>query len=275
MHFLQKSIDVPPLFGTFHLVAIAFVLALILFLCVFFRDAKDKTYRIILFVIWIVMVVMEALKQFSKCYVISNDGSIVWGYNWGTFPFQLCDGPLYLLLPIALLPDGKLRDAFSLYSATYLLLGGITTYIIADSVLCSNLYVNIQTLTHHGLQIVSGVFIAVYNRKRFTLKSFGYAFLVFVVAVAIACILNYTLHQRFPDQNINMFYISPYFKKTLPIFNEEWKNLHWALTIAVYLVGVTILAFLLYSIYLLLVRITRSDKTEPDGDPSLKEEPCE
>ena len=152
------------------------------------------------------------------------------------------------------------------------MLGGIATYIIADSVLCPYLYLNIQTLTHHGLQIASGIFIAVYHRKRFTLGSFGYALIVFLVAVGIACALNYGLHKAFPDQRINMFYISPYFKKTLPIFNEEWQNLHWALTIGVYVVGVSVLAFLLYLIYLFFVRITRSDKVQTKEETLLSEE---
>ena len=263
MAFLRLEMAQPPAFGTFHLVAFALTLLTTIALCFFCHDVDDATYRRILFVIWIVMVVMEALKQFSKCYVISDDGSIVWGYDWTTFPFQLCDGPLYLLLPIALMPDGKVRNALSLYSATYIVLGGLSTYILISTTFGNVAYWNVQTLAHHGLQIVSGVFIGIHNRKNWTdWKNFSSAVVVFLPAVVIATTLNIVLHYLVPGQEINMFFISPFFKKTMPIWNEAWHKLHWTINIAIYVFGVTIIAFGVYMIYQLFFRLARKKELQ-------------
>ena len=258
MAFLRLEMAQPPAFGTFHLVAFALTFVATFALCFFCRDVDDKGYRRILFVIWIVMVVMEALKQFSKCYVITEDGNVVWGYDWTTFPFQLCDGPLYLLLPIALLPDGKMRNALSLYSAVYIVLGGLSTYILISTTFGTVAYWNVQTLAHHGLQIVSGVFIAVHNRKVWCdWKGFSSAVAVFLPAVGIATLLNVVLHLLIPGQEINMFFISPFFKKTMPIWNTAWHSLHWSINILIYVVGVTVIAFGAYMLYLLLFRLAK------------------
>ena len=264
MAFLKLEMAQPPAWGTFHLVAFALTIIATVTLCIFCRDVDDTTYRRILFVIWIVMVLMEAVKQFSKSYTITPDGNVVWGYDWTTFPFQLCDGPLYLLLPIALLPDGKLRNALSLYSATFIVLGGLSTYILISTTFGNVIYWNVQTLAHHGLQVVSGVFIGVHNRKLWTSwKNFSSAEIVFLPAVLIATSLNIGLHYLVPDQEINMFFISPFFKKTMPIWNNAWHSLHWTINILIYVVGVTVIAFGVYMVYQLFYRLAR--KQEPQA----------
>ena len=249
----------PPAYGTFHLIAIGLTVLLTLVLCVFARDAKDKTYRRILFVIWLVMFLMEGIKQLSQSYSFAADGSLVWSYYWGSFPFQLCDGPLYLLLPIALLPDGKVRTALSAYMSTYIVLGGVATYIWINTTLCNSVYVNVQTSVHHGLQIVSGIFIAVHNRKDWSLKTFLGAFLVFLVAVGIATGLNVWIH-TIVSYTVNMFFISPYFRLEVQFLNDAWQSLHWTQALGLYVVGVSALAFVIYLIYMLLFRITRPAK---------------
>ena len=67
-----------------------------------------------------------------------------------------------------------------------------------------------------------------------------------ICSVAIATLFNVVMHKFVPDQVINMFFISPYFKKTMPILNEAWHNLHWFGTILLYVVGVSVFAFLIF-----------------------------
>ena len=208
------------------------------------------------------MFVMEVIKQIVSSYDFTPEGELVWSYYWGSFPLQLCDSPLYLLLPVALMKDGKWRNALSDYLATYIVLGGLATYILISTTFVSTIYFNVQTLTHHGLQIASGILIAVHNRRRFALRNFLPAIWIFLIAVGIATLYNVVMHALVPDQVINMFYISPYFKKTMPILNEAWHNLHWAPTILLYVFGVTFLAFLIYLFYRLIFRSSREQKLE-------------
>ena len=247
--FLQRTMTVPEPLGCFHLVAIALMLLFTVSVCVLFKNADEKTYRTVLLSIWGIMITMEIIKQVSVSAVFAEDGTLTWHYRWSSFPLQLCDSPLYLLPIIAFLKDGKVRDALSSFTSTYILLGGVSTYILISTTFCNVIYLNVQTLAHHGLQIVSSLFIAIRNRERTDDRSFLRAIGVFAVAVLIATTFNVVMHYLVPDQVINMFFISPFFKKEMPILNEAWHALHWAPTILLYLVGVTIFALLVHLIY--------------------------
>ena len=244
--FLKTTMAVPQPLGAFHLVAIFVTLLLTILVCYFFKDADERTFRIILVVIWAIMFSMEIVKQVEESYTITEEGGFLWRYSWATFPLQLCDSPLYLLLPIAFMKKSSLRDALSAFMYTYILLGGLATFVLISTTFGSNVYCNVHTLVHHGLQVVVCSFIAVYNRKKITYRAFEGGMIVFLCAVAIATFFNVVMHGFAPDQVINMFYISPYFKKTMPILNEAWHSLHWMGTIALYVVGVSGFAFLVF-----------------------------
>lgn len=247
--FLKTTMAVPQPLGPFHLIAVFLMILITFCVCFFFGNADEKTFRVILVVIWAIMFTMEGIKQLEESYTISADGDFLWRYNWGTFPLQLCDSPLYLLLPIAFMKDGKLREALSAFMYTYILLGGISTFILISTTFGTNVYCNVQTLAHHGLQVVSCTFIAVHNRRRISREAFGGALSVFLCAVGIATLFNVVVHYFVPDQVVNMFFISPFFKKTMPILNDAWSKLHWLPTIALYVVGVSVLAFAVFSLF--------------------------
>ena len=243
---LKTTMAVPQPLGALHLIAIFVTLLLTILICYFFKDADERTFRIILVVIWAIMFSMEAIKQVEESYTITEEGGFLWRYSWATFPLQLCDSPLYLLLPVAFMKEGKIRDALCAFMHTYILLGGLSTFILISTTFGTNVYCNIQTMAHHGLQVVACSLIAVHNRKKMTYSAFEGAMIVFLCAVAIATLFNVVMHKFVPDQIINMFYISPYFKKTMPILNEAWHNLHWFGTILLYVVGVSVFAFLIF-----------------------------
>ena len=249
LRVLQTKMDVPQPFGSFHLIAIFLVIIGTIAICVAFHNADEKTYRRVLVTIWAVMFSMELLKQFIISYSFTPEGALVWEYCWESFPLQLCDSPLYLLLPIAFLPNGRMRDALSAFMYTYILLGGVSTFILISTTFNTVAYLNAHTLAHHGLQVISCVFIAVRNRDRIASHSFADALLFFLIAVSIATTFNVVMHVLVPDQVINMFYISPFFKKPMPILNEQWKNLHWIPTIMLYISGVTLLAAMIFGFY--------------------------
>ena len=249
LRVLQTKMDVPQPFGSFHLIAVFLVILCTVAVCANHHNADEKTYRRVLVTIWTIMVVLEAIKQVIKSYSFTPEGEIVWAYCWDAFPLQLCDSPFYLLLPIAFLPNGRLRDALSAYMYTYVLLGGVSTFILISTTFTSTVYFNVHTLAHHGLQVIACIFIAVRNRERIAAHSFPDALLVFLIAVSIATTFNVVMHLLVPDQVINMFFISPYFKKTMPILNEEWKNLHWIPTIMLYISGVSLIAYSVFRLF--------------------------
>ena len=265
LHALKHTMEEPAALGAFHIVSIVAIIVITAVLCVFFRNATNNTYRCILVTVWAILTIMELIKQLTKAYYFADDGSIVWEYDWSAFPLQLCSFPLYVLLPIAFLKDGKVRDALSAFSYTYILLGGLVVLIVPSSVFSVRIYQNIQTMVHHGLQIASCIYIAVYNRKRITFRAFLYGAATFVVAVIIATLFNVATHAAFPDQRTNMFFISPYFKRSIPVFNDAWQQLHWLPTILLYIAALSVAAFVIFMVFYGIARlVTRHSQTDND-----------
>ena len=155
---LRATMDIPKPFGVIHIITLVGVMVLTALLCIFCRNANKKTFRAILLSIWGVMIVIEILRNIYNAYSITESGEIVWGYGVEILPLQLCDAPLYLLPVIALLKDGKLRDALCAFTYTYVLLGGIVTLIVVSSIATERVFLNVQTLIHHSLQIVSSIY---------------------------------------------------------------------------------------------------------------------
>ena len=264
LRFLQTTMEEPKAGGAMHLTAIIAVIVLTALLCIFFRNADEKTFRVILISIWSVMFLMEVLKQVSISCIFAEDGTKTWHYDWGQFTLQLCDTPIYLLLPVAFVKNGKFRNALSTYMATYILLGGIATYAFPASIYSISVYHNVHTLVHHGLQIASCLFIGIHNRKNLHLKSFLWAIVIFIISVGIATVYNVVMHKLHPDQFINMFFISPYFVKDVPeVVNAAWHKMHWMGRIGLYIGGVTVLAFIIFLFYQLVCLRWRKDRTEP------------
>ncbi len=252
LHFFKSTMTVPLAWGTFHWVAVASVIVITFLLCLFFRNADNKVFRLVLIIIWAIMFTMEVIKQVEEAAHFNEDGTLYWAYNWSTFPLQLCDSPLWFLLPVACLKEGKVRDLFIAYVSTYVLLGGLATYSFPQTTFGPTAYVNVQTMVHHGLQIASSVLIAVhYKEKIKKLSFFLNAIPVFVGFVIVATIFNVAAHAAVPNMEINMCYISPYFRKTVPIeaVNGAFQKMHWLAVIFFYIGALTVLAFIIYMIY--------------------------
>ena len=243
---LKATMDTPKPFGAVHLIALGAAALLIAVLCLLFRNADNKVYRRVLLVIWGVMIVMDVLRMLHMSYAITEEGDIVWGFSWSILPLQLCDAPLYLLPAIALLKEGKIRDALSAFMYSYVLLGGLVTYIGVNSIVNASVFLTVQTLLHHGLQIVSCTFIAVHERGRMRLKLFLWGAMVFILSVIAVTIYNVTAHALHPEQGVNMYFISPYQKKVSPIFNDAWMQITGIWQILFYAGGVSAFAFILF-----------------------------
>ena len=241
----------PRVLGILHLSFIFAVLCVTVFFCVKLCDVSDATFRRVIGGAFFVMLTLEILKQVFSSMSVS-DGEIVYGYVWSAFPFQLCSTPLYVLPMLAFLPDGKLRDCVASYTMTFALAGGLVTYIFPKTILTGRMIINVQTLIHHGLQIITGVYTAAYYRRKIDRRFFLGGVSVFAVVFAIANFLNTVGYKLFVSLGImsdgeafNMFYISPRADQTVPILSDFFNWFHPIVFIAGYFVVLTLSAALL------------------------------
>ncbi len=261
LSFLTLDMTEPKSYGWFHFLFVAIMLGLTIFLCVKHKDASDKVFRRIVFICWIVIVVLELYKQFEFSYTIGEE-SITWDYQWYAFPYQLCSTPLYALPFIIFMKDSKFRDAFIAYMSTFSLFGGLVTFIYPEQVFVPTIGINIQTMVHHGLQIVLGIFFIVYARKKFTIKYYLKGIPVFASFIAIALIVNELFVAiASTNETFNMFYISRHFDCILPILDMVYDKLWYGLFLLVYILGFVLVSAIIFSIAKLVIYIVKRAKS--------------
>ena len=146
-YFLSAMIERPEMYGLFHLISLAAVAVLTVMLCVFFRDAKDKTLRLIVGFFWLAMLVTEVIGTSVV------DGLLVFEYQWRTFPFQLCNTGLWVMPLIILMPESKFRDAVMVYMGIFSLVGGMITMVYPVTVFVETLMTNIHTMVHGVIRL--------------------------------------------------------------------------------------------------------------------------
>ncbi len=240
---LQGEMETPTNYGWFHLMFVAIIIASTVLLCKFFKDADDKTFRRIVLIGWIITVALEIYKQLV--FSMDVDGTTaVWDFQWYAFPFQLCSTPLYVLPFVAFLKDGKVRDAMIAYIATFSFFGGLAVFFYPNDVFVRTIGINIQTMVHHGLQVVFGIYFAVRDLKKLGYKYCLKAIPVFGALVSTALVLNLIMYRAI-DETFNMFYISPYYECTLPILSEVYKVVPYIVFALIYILGFCLIAFII------------------------------
>ena len=238
---LAMQMDSPESYGWFHLMFVFLTIVASVALCCRQRDASDKTVRLICLVGWLLMVVGEVLKQIVYTYEIV-DGAIVADFQWYAFPYQLCSTPLYVLPLVIFLKDGLVRDAATAYMIAFSIFGGLCVYVFPGDVFGTNYaVVCLQTMVHHGLQIVLGVYLASRYRAKLNYKYYLKGGVVFVALLVVAMIMNIAVHNALAgagiDETFNMFYISPYFDCTLPLLSLIYPKVPYPVFLAIYVVG--------------------------------------
>lgn len=248
---LEHSMTTPTNYGWFHIMFIGIVIASTTILCILFKDKEDKTIRKICLICWLIIVVLEIVKEIEFSSYFEND-KLLWDYPWYIFPFQLCSTPLYILPFVIFVKNEKVRKFFISYMMTFSLFGGLAVYFYPNDVFVSTTIINIQTMIHHGIQVVLGIFLVVVNRKNYNFKYFLKGILVFVVLSIIALTLNIIMYHVFQnkglDETFNMFYVSPYFDCTLPVLSAIYPKVPYIVFLLIYNVGFAIVSTIIFGI---------------------------
>ena len=245
----------PGIISWFHLIALIPIIAIAILIPLFFKDAKEKTYKRILFVFWIVLIILEIFKQLVKAYHYGEPS--YWEYSIRDFPFSICS-MVYYVMPIILFVNKekhpKIVDAAIGYMGFITLTMGIVVCICTKMVTSDLIYINVQTFIHHGSLIVLGVYIYVWNRKSITIKTYYRSLIAFAITAVIAIIINVAFYPHF----INMFFINPTRITNLPIGSIVQEKAGYPVYLIGFLSTIAIVVFLTYlvetSIYKAVVR---------------------
>ncbi|MBP5092246.1 MAG: YwaF family protein [Bacilli bacterium] len=254
MSWLSGTMERPGNYGWFHIMFIGIVIVVTGLIVHFFKDANDKTFRRIAFIVWITIILFEVYK--ILVFSFHEDGDDIskstWGYQWYAFPFQLCSTPYYVLPFVIFMPEkGKItraiRRACMYYTATFAFFGGLCVYVFPNDVFVTTIGINIQTMIHHGSQVLMGVYTAVYMRKDFKIKEAWTGVLVFAALSSIAIILNEVMYYGLGEgEKCNMFFISPHFPCTLPLLSLIYPKVPHFVFLIIYLLGFTLVGGIIF-----------------------------
>ena len=241
----------PGIISWFHFISLIPIIASAILIPFFFKDAKEKTYKQILFIFWIVLMILEIFKQLIKAYHYGEPS--YWEYSIRDFPFSICS-MVYYLMPIILFVNKekhpKIVDATIGYFCFIMLTMGLVVCIYTKMVTSDLIFINIQTMVHHGALVVLGVFIYVWNRKNITIKTFYRSLIAFAITAVIAIIINVAFYPHF----INMFFINPTRITNLPIGNVVQEKAGYPVYLIGFLSLIALLAFLTYLVETLIYK---------------------
>jgi len=255
---LKTDMTKPTLYGWFHILVLGLIIAAIVLVCFKCKNISDKGFRKILLTVSIVMIGCELYKQLVYSYSVAAD---TWHYNWYYFPWQFCSVPMFAMLLVAVIKDGKFRDFLISFLATFSLFAGLVVMIYPGDVFSSLIGINIQTSIHHGAQIVIGVLMYVSGRVKMQHKTVLKGAAVFAVCVAVALIYNIAFHFIDPSVGANMFFIGPYVPCPTPVLSLFWGVVPYPVFLLIYLAGFTLAAYIILLVAMLIKHVYTKVKT--------------
>ena len=250
VYLLQVDMTPPASYGIWHICFLLLTVAASVCAVWRLRDVTEKTLRRFLLAVWVVLVALEVYKQLVFSLDVT-DGIADWSYQWYAFPFQFCSSPLYVL-PFAIFPKSdRIRSAVMSFLATFSFFGGLAVMAYPGDVFISMIGINIQTMVHHGSQVVLGVLMVAWNHRRMDKVFFAKGIAVFAILSAVAMILNLGVHAALVsagmgDLTFNMFFISPYHPCTLPVLSLIYPVVPYPVFLLLYLVGFSAVAGILF-----------------------------
>ena len=246
MAVLQLQHERPTNYGWFHLTFVALTIIATILSCIFLRKSGEKQFRKTIFICWLIVALFELYKQIVFSYSADNG----WSYDWHTLPFQLCSMSLYVLPIVAFAKESAFRDGALIFTSTFVFFGGLCVYVFPNDVFATNLLgVQIQTMVHHGVQLLTGVLVFVRYREKFkVLKNWLITLAFFAVCVGIAMALNLVIYNLFNQPFINMFFISPYYACTLPVLSSIYVAVPYIVFLLIYFLGFMLCAGVVYAV---------------------------
>ena len=251
LYMLQAEMKTPKSFGWFHIIWILFVVISIIILFILRKRHNEKQLKIILGVYGIIAFALELLKQLIWAFNYDPITNIViWDYEWYSAPFQLCTTPIFISIICLFLKNNKLRKSLLSYMAFVTILGSLVTLILPDSCFTSDILINIHTMWLHCGSLVVSIYLLMSREVEINKKNFINSFVVFLIFVVIAEILNIIIYNSgiLNGETFNMFYISPYFITHLPVFNTIQQNVPFIFYLFSYILIIFLGSLIVYFI---------------------------
>ena len=124
------------------------------------------------------------------------------------------------------------------------------TALMPDSCFVSTILVNIHTTWLHFGSLVVSIYLLINKEVKITKKNLKNSIITFIIFVLIANILNISIYNLniLNNETFNMFYISPYFNSSLPIFTNIQQIVPYPIFLFIYVFALSLGAIFIYII---------------------------
>lgn len=230
----------PDMYGMFHIsMLVAFLVADVL-LFLLLKKKHEKTLRIAIHVMGIVMVVMEIWKQwFIFTYIYER-------YTMWFFPWQLCSMAMYLSVLLPFL-KGKAEEASLVFLSTFSLFAAVMALLVPSDMLREQVLFTLHGFIYHEIMIAESLcaMMIVARRREYRFRP---SVELFIILAFIAEVINVIGHYAIGNINRepDMFFITPFYKTDQPVFGYIADKLGIIPEIIIYLSLIVLAAFLIF-----------------------------
>lgn len=235
LEILDTQMEVPRLYGFFHIFCLVLTAALTVFAIHRGRHHNGETVRRVVLWTAVAVILLEIYKQINFTF---GDGSAAAEYQWYAFPWQFCSTPMYAGLLAGLTARGRLHRALCAYLASYCVFAGAAVMFYPVTVFIGTVGINIQTMVCHGSMVVIGGYLLGSGYVKIEPRTLLRALPVFAAGVMLAGVMNQMAHHS-GITGFNMFFISPYEECELPVYSLVHEVLPFPLNWMVYVLGFT------------------------------------
>ncbi len=243
MSYFLKSTAIkmvpPKPYGLFHISFFIFGLIISFYLANKLKNINNKQNKRLLFLTGIFLLIIEIYKELFYFYVVNNGH-----YDWSTFPFQLCDIPMYICLAIIFIKNKKVEEGMYNFMASYNLLGAFITFLEPSALCRPYLFMTIHGFLWHLILIFLGIYIAMSGRCLKQKKDFITSTKVYAILCSIALLLNISL-KNISNGKLNAFYLGPV-TSPIVVFQDISIKFGWFTNLLVFVLSMTLGAYLIY-----------------------------
>lgn len=266
INILQAEMPEATAWGWFHLMWVALIVISLIVLYKLKDKYSEKQLKTVVGIYGIVALILEVIKQLIWTFdydAVTN--TFTADFQWYAFPFQLCTTPIFASILALFMKRTKLRMSLLAYMAFVTILGSFMTVIIPDDCLVEMITINIHTMWLHCGSLVVSIYLLMSGAVEINKQNLKSAIKVFIVFVILAQILNIGVYNSgiLGDETFNMFYISPYFISSLPVFDVIQENVPYPIYLAIYIVALSLGACIVYMIAKIISKIiSKEEKIE-------------
>jgi len=234
----------PVYFGTLHIIYLLLAPALAVGISYLLRNNTLRQSKIVFLAIGVFLIFTEVYKLLFYVFVVPPVGIFpMWVFSW-----QLCSIPMYICIVIPFIKNERILNALYDFLLAFAGLGGVMMLFEPSGAFSiDHIVLTFHSIIWHTLLLFLAAYVVVTRRAAKRIRDYVLALIVFFVCAALAEVFNTIVRFTMPtDNQMNMFFISPFQRTPIAVFKDIWDVGGPALAIPVYLFAISLGGFLFH-----------------------------